>query len=82
MQANVNIEIKKEFNLIKRRCLAEMRKRCEAAVKADVDEVRMLIKTGRLETEGELVSKLDELRMAMHQKLEAITYSEKEPYVA
>lgn len=54
LSANVIEEIKKEFTLIKRRCMIEMRKRCEASVKTDVDEVRMLIKTGRLESEADL----------------------------
>ena len=34
-----NIEIKKEFGILKQKCQVETRRRCEAAVKSTIEEV-------------------------------------------
>ena len=42
--ANIVFEIKKEFSLLKNRCMVETRKRCEALVREDIGELTMAIK--------------------------------------
>ena len=78
---NVAAEIKKEFQLLKTKSIIETRRRCEAAVKAEVDELSRQIKTGQLLTEGEISSKVDLLRQIMLECLEQVTYSDKESFV-
>ena len=43
-----NIEIKKEFYVLKQKCQVETRRRCEAAVKSTLEEVSYNIKQGNL----------------------------------
>ncbi len=61
--------------------MVETKRRCEAAVKAEVDELTRQIKTGQLPTEGEISGKVDLLRQIMLECLESVTYADKESFV-
>ena len=42
----VNEEIRKEFSIIKKRCMIETRRKCEEAIRNEIDEFQFQIKQG------------------------------------
>lgn len=82
MGTEVTLEVKKEFDLIKRRCLIETRRRCEAAVKNEIEELTRQIKTGTVATEADMSMKIDLLRQIMLEILKPVTFPEKESFVS
>ena len=77
-----NIEIKKEFYVLKQKCQVETRRRCEAAVKGTIEEVSYNIKQGNLgQTEADLELQLDNLKQILMQILEPIYFAEKDAFV-
>ena len=78
---DVQQEIRKEFQLLKARCMNDTKRRCEAAVQNEVNEFLFQLKQGQMRSESEIAAKLDLLRQIMLESLENITYSEKESFV-
>lgn len=59
-----------------------MRKRCEATVKAEVDELTFMIKRNELSTETEVISKVELLRQIITEMLEPVKFREKDAFVS
>ena len=77
----VNEEIRKEFQVTKKRCMIETRRRCEEAVKHEIEEFQYQIMQGQIMQEVDITVKVDLLRQIMLECLEQITYAEKESFV-
>ena len=77
----VNEEIRKEFTIIKKRCMIETRRKCEEAIRNEIDEFQFQIKQGQLAQEADITAKVDLLRQIMLECLESITFAEKESFV-
>ena len=70
LAGSVTEDIRKEFQTLKRRCMIDTRKRCEVAVKNELDEFVHQMKLGQMNSETDINFKVDLLRQIMEEALE------------
>jgi len=82
LAAVVTAEVKKEFELLKRRCLIATRRKCEKAIKNEIEEFTKQVKTGVVATEADAAMKIDLLQQILVEILEPVDYPEKDSFVS
>ena len=74
----IEAEIRKEYNLVKLKCIIESKKKCEKAIKKDLDEFYADVRASKYKTEIELQQKVDLMRTVFKESLVDINYKDKD----